>query len=141
MMIDHHDVGLLRLPARPHYKAILIKLTFRTHAGVAGRGHQIPYQRVFGHPGQLGFVTGAGGFQEARNLAQVADIVARSQPAVLQGALKKYQAKYQQDPEAAKKLISVGESPVNENLNPSELAAYTMVASLLLNLDETLNKN
>ncbi|NOS69784.1 MAG: DUF1553 domain-containing protein [Verrucomicrobia bacterium] len=60
---------------------------------------------------------------------------------VLQGALKKYLAKYQSDKEAAKKLIAVGESPVNEKLNPSELAAYTMVASLLLNLDETLNKN
>ena len=61
--------------------------------------------------------------------------------AILQTALKKYQAKYQTDAEAAKKLIAVGESPVNEKLNPSELATYTMVASLLLNLDETLNKN
>ena len=61
--------------------------------------------------------------------------------AVLKDALKKYLAKYQQNDDAAKKLISVGESPVNEKLNPSELAAYTMVASLLLNLDETLNKN
>ncbi len=60
---------------------------------------------------------------------------------VLQGTLTKYLAKYQADPEAARKLISVGESPVDEKLNPSELAAYTMVASLLLNLDETLNKN
>ena len=59
----------------------------------------------------------------------------------MQGALKKFLTKYEGDPEAAKKLISVGESPVNEKLNPSEFAAYTMVASLLLNLDETLNKN
>jgi hypothetical protein len=64
-----------------------------------------------------------------------------NEKSVLQGALKKYLAKYQSDQEAAKKLIAVGESPVNEKLNPSELAAYTMVASLLLNLDETLNKN
>jgi len=61
--------------------------------------------------------------------------------AVLQNALRKYQAKYQQDAEAAKKILSVGESPMNGKLNPSEFAAYTMVASLLLNLDETLNKN
>ncbi|MSU59593.1 MAG: DUF1553 domain-containing protein [Pedosphaera sp.] len=60
---------------------------------------------------------------------------------ILQNALKKYQAKYQQDAEAAKKLLAVGESPANAKLNPSEFAAYTMVASLLLNLDETLNKN
>lgn len=64
-----------------------------------------------------------------------------SEKSVLQGALTKYLAKYQADPEAAKKLIAVGESPADEKLNPSELAAYTMVASLLLNLDETLNKN
>jgi len=64
-----------------------------------------------------------------------------SERAVLRELLKKYLAKYEKDNEAAKKLISVGESPVNEKLNPSELAAYTMVASLLLNLDETLNKN
>jgi hypothetical protein len=35
----------------------------------------------------------------------------------------------------------VGESAVSENEKPEELAAYTMVASLLLNLDEALNKN
>jgi hypothetical protein len=61
--------------------------------------------------------------------------------AILQGVLKEYLAKYQGNEEAAKKLISVGESPVNEKLAPTELAAYTMVANLLLNLDETLNKN
>jgi len=64
-----------------------------------------------------------------------------SEKAVLKSALKKYLAKYQGDTEAAKKLIAVGESQVNEKLNSSELAAYTMVANLLLNLDETLNKN
>jgi hypothetical protein len=61
--------------------------------------------------------------------------------AVLKAALKKNLARFAKDEGAAKKLISVGESPVNEKLNPSEFAAYTMVASLLLNLDETLNKN
>ena len=55
--------------------------------------------------------------------------------------LKKNLAKYEKDDKAARKLVSVGDSPVNEKLNKSELAAYTMIASLLLNLDETLNKN
>jgi len=64
-----------------------------------------------------------------------------SEKSVLKETLAKYLAKYEKDADAAKKLISIGESPVNEKLNPSELAAYTMVASLLLNLDETLNKN
>ena len=60
---------------------------------------------------------------------------------ILNEALKKFLARYQGEGEAAKKLTSVGESPVNEKLEASELAAYTMVANLLLNLDETLNKN
>jgi hypothetical protein len=60
---------------------------------------------------------------------------------VLRQSLAKFQATYRADTEAAKKLLSVGESPVDQELNPSELAAYTMAASLLLNLDETLNKN
>lgn len=64
-----------------------------------------------------------------------------SELSTLQSALEKFEAKYEQDQEAAKKLISVGESPANAKLNPAEQAAYTMIASLLLNLDETLNKN
>jgi hypothetical protein len=60
---------------------------------------------------------------------------------VLTETLKKYEAKYHADNDAAQRLISVGESPMNEDLDSSELAAYTMVASLLLNLDETLNRN
>ena len=38
------------------------------------------------------------------------------------------------------KLVSAGESPVNDKLNVSELAAYSTVASLILNLDETVTK-
>jgi hypothetical protein len=47
---------------------------------------------------------------------------------------------YRQDPGAAQKLIHVGESPVNTQLNPSELAAWTMVTGTILNLDETMTK-
>ena len=47
---------------------------------------------------------------------------------------------YQTDPEAARKLVSQGESPRNEKLEVSELAAYTTVASLILNLDEVVTK-
>jgi len=64
-----------------------------------------------------------------------------AEKAILKNALEKQVAKYQRDPDAAKKLISVGESPVTKNVQPSDLAAYTMFASLLMNLDETLNKN
>ena len=37
-------------------------------------------------------------------------------------------------------LISVGELKPDAKLNPSELAAWTMIANLLLNLDEVINK-
>ncbi len=60
---------------------------------------------------------------------------------VLQQTLDTHLAKYKQDAEAAKKLLAVGESPANATLNPAELAAYTMVANLLLNLDEVVTKN
>ncbi len=42
--------------------------------------------------------------------------------------------------EAAKKLISVGESKPDPKLSPSELAAWTMIGNLILNLDEVMNK-
>ncbi len=54
-----------------------------------------------------------------------------------------YQAqldRYKTSPEAAAKLLSQGESPRNAKLDAGELAAYAMVASLLLNLDETVTK-
>jgi hypothetical protein len=50
-------------------------------------------------------------------------------------------ARYRKDPAAAKKLLSVGESPRNEKLDPAEHAAWTGVASLILNMDETITKN
>lgn len=49
-------------------------------------------------------------------------------------------ANYQKDNEAAMKLLSVGDSPRNETLIPAEHAAWTMIGSLLLNLDETVTK-
>ncbi|MDA1051549.1 MAG: PSD1 and planctomycete cytochrome C domain-containing protein [Planctomycetota bacterium] len=45
------------------------------------------------------------------------------------------------DPAAAEKLLSVGQSSRDEALNKREHAAYASVARLLLNLDETLTKN
>jgi hypothetical protein len=48
--------------------------------------------------------------------------------------------RYKTNPEAAVRLLSQGESARNAKLDSGELAAYTMVASLLLNLDETVTK-
>jgi hypothetical protein len=49
-------------------------------------------------------------------------------------------AEYRRDVSAAKKLIAIGETKPDAALDPSELAAWTMVANLVLNLDEVLNK-
>ena len=64
-----------------------------------------------------------------------------SEQMVLKQTLSKHLAKYTADKTAAQKLIAVGEAPASKDADASELAAYTMVASLLLNLDETLNRN
>jgi hypothetical protein len=47
---------------------------------------------------------------------------------------------FKNDPKAAKELISVGESACSENLDASELAAWTAIGNILLNLDETITK-
>jgi mono/diheme cytochrome c family protein len=59
---------------------------------------------------------------------------------VLTAGFEEYLAKYRKDSAAALKLVSAGESPRNPKLDVSELAAYTAIASLILNLDETITK-
>jgi hypothetical protein len=53
---------------------------------------------------------------------------------------EKHLASYTAKPEEAKKAISYGESKPDEKLNPAELAAWTMVANLVMNLDEVVTK-
>ena len=43
-------------------------------------------------------------------------------------------------PEEVRELLTVGERPYDEKLDPAELAAWTTVASTILNLDETITK-
>jgi hypothetical protein len=50
-------------------------------------------------------------------------------------------AYYRQNPADARNYISVGASKPNPQLDPSELAAYANVASLIMNLDETIERN
>jgi hypothetical protein len=49
-------------------------------------------------------------------------------------------ANYRLHKDAALKLDSVGESKADAALDPSELAAWTTVASTMLNLDETITR-
>jgi hypothetical protein len=50
-------------------------------------------------------------------------------------------AYYRADPEGAKKFLAVGASPAPAKVDSAELAAYANVASLILNLDETITRN
>ncbi|MGE3806749.1 MAG: PSD1 and planctomycete cytochrome C domain-containing protein [Gemmataceae bacterium] len=47
---------------------------------------------------------------------------------------------YEANKPAAEKLLSIGETKRNAALDPIDHAAYTMVANLILNLDETITK-
>jgi len=49
-------------------------------------------------------------------------------------------AKFSADPAAAASLLAVGSAPRNETIPADELAAMTMVANLILNLDESVTK-
>jgi hypothetical protein len=59
----------------------------------------------------------------------------------IRSSLEKYLARFRKSPSAAKEFVSHGESPRNESLDVAELAAHTAVASVILNLDETISKN
>jgi hypothetical protein len=61
--------------------------------------------------------------------------------AIVQSELAAHLNRYRDDVEAARKVISHGESKPSEHVPASELAAYTLVANMLLNLDETLTRN
>ena len=60
---------------------------------------------------------------------------------VVTAELEAHRARYVKAPADATKLIAAGESKPKAGLKPEELAAYTLVASTLLNLDETLTRN
>jgi hypothetical protein len=60
--------------------------------------------------------------------------------AELSSALKDLTAHYAKEPEAAKQLISAGATKPDAHFSASELAAWTMVGNVILNLDEAITK-
>jgi hypothetical protein len=60
--------------------------------------------------------------------------------AILERALQRLRKQYQADKAAALKLVSVGESARNAKLDVTEVAAWTGLATVVLNLDEVVNK-
>ncbi|MBL9211245.1 MAG: DUF1553 domain-containing protein, partial [Opitutaceae bacterium] len=101
------------------------------------------------------FVEAARAFAE-RTLRQPGDDVARLKWAfatcltrepgakeleVLAGALARERKRYAKDPAAAEAYLRSGESPRDGRLAATEHAAWAQVASLLLNLSETITRN
>jgi hypothetical protein len=60
--------------------------------------------------------------------------------AVLVETFNQFRGRFQTNPGSAVQYLSEGKSPRDGNLNPLDLAAYTTVASLILNMDETVTK-
>ena len=59
---------------------------------------------------------------------------------VLVGGLNDDLARFRKDAGAAKQLIVLGESKASASLDSAELAAYTLTANVLLNLDEVVTR-
>ncbi len=59
---------------------------------------------------------------------------------ILLAGQKQLSDQYRANPEAATKLVSIGDSPRDPKIDASELAAYTITASIILNMDETISK-
>ena len=59
---------------------------------------------------------------------------------ILRRGLQRHRKTYESDKEAARKLIQVGHSGPDPEIEATELAAYAALANGLLNLDETITK-
>jgi hypothetical protein len=66
-------------------------------------------------------------------------VPAEQEISILAKALDAQLATYSQDKEAAAALVKVGDLPKPEGINDSELAAWTALANILLNLNETIS--
>jgi hypothetical protein len=86
-----------------------------------------------------------GGKQPEQRIRYLSELVLSHDPSpqmesVLQQSLNQMEKHYASDPAAAHDLVAVGEKPRDAAIPAPELAAWTMVVSEVLNLDETLNK-
>ena len=87
----------------------------------------------------------AGGETPEERIAFMFEIATAREPkpseaTLLLETLQAHAEEFKADPEAAKALIVVGESKPDETLDAVEVATWTMIANLILNLDEVLNK-
>jgi hypothetical protein len=59
---------------------------------------------------------------------------------VLKISLEQMQKHYAADPKAARELVALGEKRRDTSISEVDLAAWTMVASEMMNLDEAVTK-
>jgi hypothetical protein len=86
-----------------------------------------------------------GGRQPEQRINLMTEILLAHNPppkmaAVLEESFKQMQEHYAADPKAAHALVEVGEKKHDTAIPEPELAAWTMVASEMLNLDEMVTK-
>ena len=86
-----------------------------------------------------------GGADDARRIRYAFRLATAREPnakemQVLRDLERSEATRYLRDKDAARKLVSVGEDKADARLDPSELAAWTTVASTILNLDETITR-
>lgn len=86
---------------------------------------------------------GVGGFEQQLNFA-FKTVLSRSSSIaeldLLRGHHDRLRQQYQDDPAAAKALLSIGAAPLAVDIDPVELAAVTGVARVILSLHETLTR-
>jgi len=76
-------------------------------------------------------------FMHQRLLARPADA---EEVEILRSARDRFRARFESEPEAATELIATGDSAPDPDLEPAELATWTLLANLLLNRDDVINK-
>jgi hypothetical protein len=59
---------------------------------------------------------------------------------IISEAYHKQKASFQKEPAKAEQLLAMGDTPRDKSLNSQEHATWTVLASMILNLDETLNR-
>ncbi len=77
------------------------------------------------------------GFLTVRLLSREMDAAEAN---VAEASFRQFLRHYEADAEDAGQLLATGEAPLDESLPQTELAAWTMMANQLMNLDEALNK-
>ncbi len=60
--------------------------------------------------------------------------------AIFDAAVADYRSDFETDENAATQLIAIGDSPVNKDFSPIDIATHTAVANVLLNLDEVITR-